>query len=430
MEWAAGVWIVVTGVLVGASCGLVGCFLVLRRMAMLGDAISHAVLPGIVVAFLILGERAPLFMLLGAAAMGLVTAFLVQTLERGGVHADASIGITFTALFAIGVVLVSLYTGQVDLDQECVLYGDIAYVGLDQLVVGGRSWGARAAWIVGLSFAVNVTLIGLFFKQFKVCAFDPALAAAVGIPVSFFHYLLMAMVSLTAVSAFESVGAILVVAMLIVPGATAYLLTNRLNWMLIGSVAVGAASALLGYALAGAIDCSIAGAMTVAAGGLFAVSLLAAPEKGIVARWLNRRAVARRIAHEDALLQLYRWAELHGDAPATAAQIQSPQPVPNPAALRSSLRRMARGGLVSESGGGYALTGAGRDQAQTWMRRHRVYESYLDQLGHPPERTHDQAQAHEHFFTPQLTSAMATAAGDPKSDPDGKSIPPSSQSPA
>ncbi|KQL49023.1 iron ABC transporter [Brevibacillus choshinensis] len=283
--------IILTGSLVAASCGFLGCFLILRRMAMLGDAISHAILPGIVLAFLFSGSRDILPMLIGAAVIGLITVFIVQMLNQSGVKSDAAIGVTFTALFSVGVVLVSLYTQQVDLDLDCVLYGEIAYVPWDTWQLGGTDMGPRALWGVGGVFLFSLLVIGLFFKQFKLCSFDPALAAAIGIPVMLFHYLLMTLVSLTTVAAFESVGAILVVAMLVVPSATAYLLTDRLHVMLFISMGVGVLSAVLGYFLASWLDSSIAGAMTAVAGLLFLLAFLFSPRHGLISKMVARRKV-------------------------------------------------------------------------------------------------------------------------------------------
>lgn len=258
---------------------------------MLGDAISHAILPGIVLAFLFSGSRDILPMLIGAIVIGLITVFIVQMLSQSGVKSDAAIGVTFTSLFSVGVVLVSLYTQQVDLDLDCVLYGEIAYVPWDTWQLGGTDMGPRALWGVGGVFLFSLLVIGLFFKQFKLCSFDPALAAAIGIPVMLFHYLLMTLVSLTTVAAFESVGAILVVAMLVVPSATAYLLTDRLHVMLFISMGVGVLSAVLGYFLASWLDSSIAGAMTAVAGLLFLLAFLFSPHHGLICKMVARRKV-------------------------------------------------------------------------------------------------------------------------------------------
>lgn len=288
-------WIIFTGALVASACGIVGCFLVLRKMAMVGDAISHAVLPGIVIAFLISGSRDSLFMLMGAAGIGLLTVFLIQLFTQSGVQSDASIGVVFTALFAVGIILVSLYTRDIDLDLDCVLYGEIAYVPWNTIDFMGMDIGPKAVWGVGLTFLISVIVITLFYKQFKICSFDPAMAAAVGIPVAIFHYLLMGLVSLTTVASFESVGAILVVGMLVVPPATAYLLTEKLSRMIIYSVLIGCFSSVIGYYIASVLDASIAGSMLSVAGVLFVLTVLFSPSHGVVLRKFKQKRLVQEV---------------------------------------------------------------------------------------------------------------------------------------
>jgi manganese/zinc/iron transport system permease protein len=282
-------WIILIGALVACSCGILGCFLVLRKMSMIGDAISHSVLPGIVLAFLFSGSRDSWIMMVGAAAIGLVTVFLIQMFQNSGVQSDASIGVVFTALFAVGVVLVSIFTRQVDLDLDCVLYGEIAYAPWDTLQINGYELGPKAVWGIGSSLLLNLVVIGLFYKQFKLCSFDPALAAALGIPVALFHYLLMGLVSLSTVASFESVGAILVVGMIIVPAATAYLLTERLSIMIVISMIVGIISSAGGYYIAYLFDASIAGSMISVAGGIFLIVFLFSPTHGVIVKQWRRK---------------------------------------------------------------------------------------------------------------------------------------------
>lgn len=289
-------WIILTGALVAASCSLVGCFLVLRKTAMIGDAISHSVLPGIVIAFLLSGSRDSLIMLLGASVIGLLTVFLIQLFQQSGIQSDASIGVVFTALFSVGVILVSLYTRQIDLDLDCVLYGEIAYVPWNTIEIAGMDIGPKAVWTVGVTLLISGLVIGLFYKQFKVCSFDPALAAAVGIPVVLFHYLLMGLVSITTVASFESVGAILVVGMLIVPAATAYLLTEKLDRMIFLSMTIGVLSSVLGYGLAFLLDASIAGCMICVAGVLFLLAFLFSPHQGLVIRQIRQRRTVSAVS--------------------------------------------------------------------------------------------------------------------------------------
>ena len=269
------IWIILTGTLVAVSCGLLGAFLILRKMAMVGDAISHSVLPGIVLAYLVAESRAMAPMLIGAAALGVLTTVIIEWLYRSArLQSDASIGITFTWLFALGIILISAFAGQVDLDQDCVLYGEIAYVPLDLwFLADGRSLGPVAVWMSGGVLLLILLMIGLGYKGLQLTTFDPGFAAALGISTSFWHYLLMSAVSLTTVVSFESVGAILVVAFLIVPPATAYLLTDRLPVMLGLTVLFGLLSAAGGYYLAVWLNGSIAGAMAVVAGLLLALAL-------------------------------------------------------------------------------------------------------------------------------------------------------------
>jgi manganese/zinc/iron transport system permease protein len=291
-------FIILTGIMVASACSIVGCFLVLRKMAMIGDAISHSVLPGIVIAFLISGSRDSVVMMLGAAAIGLLTVFLIQMFHQSGVQADASIGVVFTALFAVGIVLISLYARNIDLDLDCVLYGEIAYVPWNTIELFGMNIGPKAVWMVGLALALNVLAIGLFYKQFKVCSFDPGLAVALGIPAAFFHYLLMGLVSLTTVASFESVGAILVVGMLVVPPLTAYLLTEKLSGMIVYSVGIGAISSIAGYYLAKWLDASIAASMITVAGAFLFLAFLFSPTHGLVLRkWRQKRGLQQAMSN-------------------------------------------------------------------------------------------------------------------------------------
>jgi manganese/zinc/iron transport system permease protein len=261
---------------------------VLRRMAMIGDAISHSVLPGIVIAFLISRTQDTFFMILGASLMGLVTVFLIQMFNQSGVQSDAAIGVVFTSLFSIGILLVSLYTRQVHIDLDSVLNGEIIHVPWDTISFRGVNIGPKAVWTLSIVLLLSILMIKLFYKQFKICSFDPAMAAAVGIPVAFFHYLLMGLVSLTTVASFESVGSILVIGMLVVPAATAYLLTERLSHMIFISIGIGILSSIGGYYLSVLLDASISGCMVTVAGILFIFAFLLSPINGIVWRRLGR----------------------------------------------------------------------------------------------------------------------------------------------
>ncbi|MDH5365937.1 MAG: metal ABC transporter permease [Cyclobacteriaceae bacterium] len=274
-------WIILTGSLVAISCGLLGCYLVLRKMTMIGDAISHSVLPGIVLAFLISGSRDSIPMLIGAGLLGVLSTFLIEFFHRKGkLQTDASIGVTFTWLFAIGVILVSSYTGQVDIDQDCVLYGEIAYVPLDLWITeNGINLGPRSVYISGTVLLIIITFIWLGYKELLITTFDPALSVALGISTTIWHYLLMGAVSITTVASFESVGAILVVALLVTPASTAYLLTNNFRKMLYISAFVGVLLSFGGYYLAVWLNGSIAGAMATTGGIIFGLAFIYSKNK-------------------------------------------------------------------------------------------------------------------------------------------------------
>jgi manganese/zinc/iron transport system permease protein len=269
-------WIILTGTLVAISCGLLGSFLLLRKMAMVGDAISHAVLPGIVISFLITGTRESLPMLIGAGILGVVTTFLIEMMHsKLKLQEDASIGVSFTFLFALGVILISQFADKIDLDQDCVLYGDLAMIPFDQLTLSsGLEIGPRALYISLINLCLIIILIIMAYKELMITTFDQSYANFIGISATLWHYVLMSAVSFTTVTAFESVGAILVVAFLVVPAATAYLLTNKLQTMLILSALFGTLSSVGGYYLATYFDSSIAGAMSVVAGLIFTIVLI------------------------------------------------------------------------------------------------------------------------------------------------------------
>ncbi|BCN93745.1 manganese transport system membrane protein MntD [Thiomicrorhabdus immobilis] len=273
------IWILATASLVAASTSMIGVFLILRKQALIGDAISHSVLLGIVLAFLLTESRSLPVMLTGAVFIGLLTAWLSDTLHRvGKLQSDASIGIIFTLFFALGVILVSLYAGQIDLDQECVLYGEIAFVPFDTIYFGGTENGVeigpRAFWGIGIVFLIVLLSIVVAFKRLETIAFHPSLAISLGINVVFWHYFLMTLVSMTTVASFDAVGAILVVALLVIPASSAYLLAKSLKTMLWIAVAYSQAAVLIGYSLAYQLDSSISASIAVSAGLLLFATIV------------------------------------------------------------------------------------------------------------------------------------------------------------
>jgi len=297
MNWTSfDTWIVVVGALCAVACALPGCFLVLRKMSMMGDAISHAVLPGLAIAFLSTGTRASVPMFFGAAIAGVLTALFTQWIARfGNVDRGAAMGIVFTTLFAIGLIMIRQAADKVDLDPGCVLYGALELTPLDTV---GPLGIPRAALVNGGVLVANLGIILVLFKEFRLGAFDSALADTLGYSSQFLHYLLMTMVAVTTVAAFESVGSIIVIAMLIVPPATAMLLTRKLPMMLIIASVTAAASALIGHVGAlvvpgwfGMDATTTSGMIALAAGVLFTLAWLFSPTEGLVTKRLRRGQV-------------------------------------------------------------------------------------------------------------------------------------------
>ena len=290
-------YIITTAALFSISCGLLGSFLILRKMAMVGDAISHAVLPGIVIAFLISGSRDSFEMIIGAALLGLISSFLIEFFhKRAKLQTDAAIGVTFTWLFALGVILISLFTGQVDLDQECVLYGEIAYVPLNLWISdSGTIMGPKALYIGLFLLIIVLSFVLISYRYLSLTSFDEAFAASIGISLALWHYLLMGMVSMTTVAAFDSVGAILVVALFVVAPASAYLLTKRLRLMLLYTSFIAIINSILGYYLATLLNGSIAGAIVSVSGLVFALILLFSPTEGIIIKQIRNYQLSQTI---------------------------------------------------------------------------------------------------------------------------------------
>lgn len=285
--------ILLIAIVTAVAAALPGAFLVLRRLALVSDAISHAILPGIVVAFFFTGDLSSPLLLIAAAGTGVLTVALIEAIHRSRlVPEDAAIGLVFPALFALGVILVSRYAGNVHLDTDSVLLGELAFAPFDRLVVGGVDLGPAALWSMGAILLLNVVVIVVAFKEFKLATVDAGLAAALGFSPVLLHYGLMALVSITAVGAFNAVGSVLVVALMIAPPATAYLLAERLKSMLWLSALIAAVAAVAGYGMAWVLDVSIAGSMATACGVLFFAALMFAPRRGVVAQ-MQRRAAQR-----------------------------------------------------------------------------------------------------------------------------------------
>jgi len=355
----------IVAVVVAAACAIPGAFLMLRRMSMMSAAISHTVLLGIVLPLFVVADiRSPL-LIAGAAAVGLVTVALVEVVNRTGlVREDTAIGLVFHALFSIVVILISAAAGDVHLDTDAVRLGELAFAPFNRFTLFGADLGPVALWVMGGILLINVIVGGVFYKELKLATFDAGLATALGFSPALIHYGLMGMVSVTAVGAFDAVGSILVVALMIGPPAAAHLLTDRLPRMLGLSVVIGAACAIGGYWLARALDATIAGSMATVVGAAFAAALLLAPERGLLVTGRRRRRQRWEFARQMLLIHL----ATHENTPAADAESRIDHMQRHmrwqPDFAQRVVQSAAERGLVTHDADRLYLTESGRDAAR------------------------------------------------------------------
>jgi manganese/zinc/iron transport system permease protein len=348
-----------------AACGVLGPFLVLRRMALLADAIGHVLLLGIVLAFLITHDLKSPLLILGAAASGLATVALVETVSKSRlVKEDAAIGLVFPALFAIGVILTTLYTRNIHLDVDRVLLGSPELAPLNRFSTAAYDFGPFSLLIMAAMTFLNTAFVVVFFKELKLSTFDAALAAALGFLPGVLHYALMGLVSLTAVTAFDAVGPILVVAFFVVPAASAYLLTDRLSVMVLLSVGIAAVGAVAGTVVAYVLGSTISGTAAVVMGLIFSVVFIASPRHGLIVQVI-RRARHRRDFY-DTMLAIH--LAHHEGTPEEAEEtrldtLHRHMNWPVTQTLTVARRLVARG-WAAERDGRLILTPEGRSVAQ------------------------------------------------------------------
>lgn len=439
-------WIVITGALAAMSCALPGAWLLLRRQSLLGDALSHSILPGIVLAYLAMhaaekagwlsqesNVRHPVIFF-GAALSGVFSAILTDLCQRWGrLDRSAAIGVVFTSMFALGILLIRLFAGQTHLDPGCVLYGSLETS--TQNLVSRSIPIPQAILVNAVMVGLNGLLMILFFRELRLSTFDPGFAGAMGLNANTVQLVLMASTAGTLVSAFESVGAILVVAMLVIPPAAARLLTDRLPLMLVYSLLIAAVSSPIGYVLAIVLpklvfsrlgypevtDASIAGMMALASAGLFVLAIVFSPRHGLLRRILDQIRLRYRIAAEDLLGMLYRREEM-GESADSATETQ-----PRKSWLERLVQwQLLRGEqpLILTDAGTVRLTDQGRLIAKGLVRSHRLWEAYMARHFHlPGDHLHATAEQVEHFLSPELQSELAQELDQPNIDPHGKSIP-------
>ncbi|MDR7568642.1 MAG: metal ABC transporter permease [Armatimonadota bacterium] len=403
MQYAFMQRALLAAVMVGGICAVLSCFLLVKRWALLGDAISHAVLPGVALAYLL---NLPFF--LGAVVTGMATALGISAVERHSrIKEDSAMGILFTGAFALGFVLVSRIRSRA-IDLFHILFGNVLGVSDTDLL---------------LTAATGVVVLGVvvvFYKELVLWTFDPTAASAMGVPVAALHYTLMLLLSVTIVASLQAVGIVLVVAMLITPGATAYLLVDRMSRMIPLAVGVGMISSLSGLYLSYHLNVASGPTMVLVATFLFLLAMLLGPREGVLWNAARRRRAARRVALEDLLKQAY----LADRGEGASVDLLARRLGLKPSAVLALARRLAREGLVQLGGGGILLTARGREQAVTLVRSHRLWERYLvDRGGVPWTDVHAEAERLEHLSPRELAAELDRALGRPVRDPHGARIP-------
>ena len=397
------------GSIVAVVASVVGCLVVLRRMAFLGDALSHAMIAGVAGGYLVmkllfsLEAHAP-GMLLGSLIAAIATVALISFVSRiSRVKEDTAIGIMYTGIFALGVVAVSIFRHYIHIDLMHFIMGDILGVADTDL------------WVSAFVAASVLTILILFFRHFQIATFDPIMAASIGLPVLFLDYLLTTCVSLVVVSAVSMVGVILVVGLLITPAATAYLLCVRLDKMMWLAALFGVTSVVGGLYLCVWLDSAGGGAIMLFCTLQFLVVLAVAPKYGLLARWLRLRNLIPQQQVEDILTTILRYEKV---TPMSVIV----QYVEQEKGIKKALESMLGEGLLSESEEGYSLTDDGHREATKVLKAHRLWETYLESIGTPQEELHPTAHQLEHISDSSTVDYLDEKLGKPATDPHGKTI--------
>lgn len=398
--------------MVGLMCGMLGCFIVLRNMALIGDALSHAVLPGVVVAFVIFGNTA-LGIFTGAVIAGLIAAVGITWLQHNiNTKNDAAIGIVFTAMFAMGVMGISRISkaesGVHVPDLTDFLFGNVLSVSTQDVNL-----------TIGIMIYVGLSIV-IFYRYLFATTFQPVIAETMGISTKVIHYYLMLLLSVAVVASLTTVGVILVVAMLITPAATALLLTDRLHWAVAISGIVGVLSTVVGFILAVLLDTTPGPAMTVVATIFYLIAALFAPKKGLVFRTFRKRKLQHKIQLEDTLKQALKLNSKEKlSFPTLLEKVDF-----NKSALRARLKTLQKNGFVKLTNNQVILTSTGQKEATKMVRAHRLWETYLVQeIGLTEEQIHEDAEKFEHLLTEELLDEVDLKLGFPTTDPHGSPIP-------
>lgn len=400
------------GSIAAVVCGVVGCLVILRSMSFLGDALSHAMIAGVAGGYLfmklvfVVEAHAP-SMLVGSLIAAIITVASIGFVSRvSRIKNDTAIGIMYTGVFAGGVVLVSIFRNYIHIDLVHFIMGDVLGVADADL------------WVAAIAAALVLSVIVLFFHQFQLTSFDPIMAASIGMPVVLIDYALTTCVSLVVVSAVSMVGVILVVGLLITPAATAYLLCDRLDRMMALSALFGVTSVAGGLYLCIWLDSAGGGAIMLFCTFQFLVVLVVAPRYGLLANWMRRRRMVPQQLVEDILTSVLR-----AEVVAVPRSFIERHVGPSADSLGKALRSMLREGLLEQKDALIALTANGSREANRVLRAHRLWETYLRQVGMPTAEVHEKAHRLEHVHDKESVAYLDDLLGHPVRDPHGAKIP-------
>jgi manganese/zinc/iron transport system permease protein len=353
--------------LVATSGALLGTFLILRRMSMMTDAISHSIVLGIVVAFLLFQTLNSAVMIIAAGLTGVLTVWLTELILRTRlVKEDASIGLVFPALFSLGVILISAQIGNIHIDTHTALVGEVVLAPFDTIFIGDLEL-PRSLVTMSVMTVINLAFILAFYKELKLTTFDTGLAVSLGFAPSVLHYALMSLLSVTAVTAFDAVGAVLLIAFVVVPAAAAYLLTDRLWRMMALAAGIGVMACFFGLWVATSLNASISGSIVLALGVIFGLVLVFAPERGLLAGFIRRRRQKWEFAGQLLVVHLLNH-ENQPEAHIETAVQNLPEHLNWERTFTQRVIHIAdRRGWVHQTGRCLELTEAGRHLAQGFM---------------------------------------------------------------
>lgn len=410
----------VGSILLGITCGLLGSFIVVRKMALMGDALSHAVLPGVAAGFLWNVDRDPVAIFIGATIAGLAGSALVSAIRNTTrIKEDSALGIVLATFFAVGICLLTMIQNlpigrKSGIDQ--FLFGQVAALGQRDIIL--------MAVVTGLVIVV----LGVGYKEFLITSFDAAFARAAGFPTRLLHHTLMLLLAFAIVIALQAVGVVLVSAMLITPAAAAYLLTDRMHHMLWVAVLFGVVAGALGafFSFVGT-NFSTGPWMVLAASTVFLFAYLFGPRHGVVTRWFRRRSTADRFRRENLLKAMYHVLEareFEGDDIPLAALAERRRTTLDEITRGAAELRRHQFATLNASGDVAYFTPAGWQRACEIVRNHRLWELYLTNAANfAADHVHDDAERIEHLLGDDTVRALERSLNHARRDPHGRLIP-------